>query len=595
LLGRTGRCNTCGRRIRLATPTAELIDPPPELPPLDDLGELEPVGDLLADVPAIPAATAQPLKPVEVTADEPDVRPKRTRVAAPPRGPSKAVFAAVALVGLLGGSAGGALGVKYLFPPQPLPPEETAKADPPPPVPQPTPAPTLAPTPPAPEPPQPKANPAALAPKPPEPRPEPKPAAPAGPKVPIKLPGAVASVTAGAGGRYLVFQTVGGAVVVYDAVLGQPFFTLDGGAPEDLVAASRTTLYLGRARDSQIAKFELATGKADGQGTFEGGVAQLRHMAIGSASDGPLLVVLRAANGAHSTRLLDGDNFAILGYPIDDAADPQIRAFPLTTTTAPRWAGASADGRAVTLGNRFYARAADRYTGGLLPNTGTAQHLPTADAGAFVGTRLYDDGGIPIAADLPPGVLRRYLPAAAGPFVVSVEYRPADPASIKVWLHMGADPRPLAPLPGGEELAALAKDDAGWVSKLQQRVVFAPDPPRLVICPPGAEAAVYPINLAPLLAQAGHDVAFTSTPPAEAQVGKAYRHRVTTVAARGPVRLALEVGPPGMTLTRDGVLTWPEPTADRKEYKVVVTATPADGRPATQAFKLLIARKPAEK
>src|SRR5262245_7508177 len=53
LLGRTGRCNKCARRIRLATPVAELLDdlepataaptpaPVEDLPPLADLMPVE--------------------------------------------------------------------------------------------------------------------------------------------------------------------------------------------------------------------------------------------------------------------------------------------------------------------------------------------------------------------------------------------------------------------------------------------------------------------------------------------------------------------------------------------------------------------------
>src|SRR5262245_29350153 len=124
LLGRTGRCNECGRRIRLATPTAELLDSPQdELAPLDDLGELEPVGDLApldAAAPAPLAAVATVIPAPEPAALQPTTerspRPKRARAVAAPRGPSKGLLAVLALIGLIGGGAGGALLVKCLVP-----------------------------------------------------------------------------------------------------------------------------------------------------------------------------------------------------------------------------------------------------------------------------------------------------------------------------------------------------------------------------------------------------------------------------------------------------------------------------------------------
>ena len=178
VLGRTGRCNTCGRRIRLASPTAELLDPPADLAPLDELGELgelEPVGDLLTPDTAKPAGKL-PLIPV---AEAP--RAKRSRaVAPPPRGPSKGLFAAVALLGLIAGGASGALLVRYLLPLEQPKSDARAAVDPTPPAPAPTPAPAPAPTPPAPEPKPPE-------PKPPEPEPKPRPPEPK-PAPPIPAP-----------------------------------------------------------------------------------------------------------------------------------------------------------------------------------------------------------------------------------------------------------------------------------------------------------------------------------------------------------------------------------------------------------------------
>lgn len=587
LLGRTGRCNTCGQRIRLATPMAELVDPQPELPQLDDLGELEPVGDLLAPDTSKTAAR-RPLAPVTAPPVEAPKRAKRA-VAPRPSGLPKWLVAVVALIGLLGGSASGALMVKYLLPAEAPKPEVARPDDAPAPAPGPTPA-------------RPEPKPPEPTPPPPTPEPEPKPQPPdpkpapvlAGPRAEIKLTGPVAAVHA-SGERFVVFQTVAGPLAVYDLTIGRPFFTVNGANPDDLVAVSRSKLYLGRAKDSQIAKFDLATGKADGQATFGGAAASLRHLAIGSASDGPLLIAMRVNESAYSIRLLDTENFALINYPIDDPSAPRLQTFPLNETSVPRFVAVSGDGRAVMLGNRYYTRADNRFVGGLLANTGSAQHLPTADARGFVGTRLYDDAGIPIEAGLPPGVSRRYLPASGGPFVVSAEYRVNDPGAVKLQLHMGADPNPLGPLPGGDEVAAWARADAGWVSKLHQRVAFVSDPPRLILCGPNSDtASAYPINLSTLLAQAGHDVCFTSTAAAEAYVGEAYSYRATTVSARGPVAFALEAGPPGMTVARDGVLSWPNPTAERLSHKVTLTAT-AGGKSVTQTFRLLVVQRPKGK
>jgi hypothetical protein len=49
-----------------------------------------------------------------------------------------------------------------------------------------------------------------------------------------------------------------------------------------------------------------------------------------------------------------------------------------------------------------------------------------------------------------------------------------------------------------------------------------------------------------------------------------------------------------MTVTRDGVLTWPRPSGTRLSHEVVLVATVAGGKRAVQSFRVLLPRKGAE-
>src|SRR5687767_1378533 len=57
-LGRTGRCNKCGARIRLATPVAERLDAPPPAAPADDP---VPMAEAVPEALPIPQAVLQPV------------------------------------------------------------------------------------------------------------------------------------------------------------------------------------------------------------------------------------------------------------------------------------------------------------------------------------------------------------------------------------------------------------------------------------------------------------------------------------------------------------------------------------------------------
>jgi hypothetical protein len=433
-------------------------------------------------------------------------------------------------------------------------------------------------------------------PKPPEPKPKPQPApVVAGPKVTLPFPAAVTSLTAGGGGRFIVFQTATGEVIVYDAHAARSIWTVRGGKPDDLIAVGRSKMFLGRAKDVQIARFDLMTGASEGSAKLEGVAASLLYMGIGSASDGPLVLVERTAANTCRIRLVDPETFATLSYPIDDPTAPTYRLFPLGLTGPPLWTSTGADGHVLMLGHRFYVRAEDKYRGGLLSSTGNVQHLPTTDGQGFVGTRMYSADGTRLPpAVLPPGTARRYLPAAGGPFVVSAEYTIDDPSKVKLFLHLGVDPKPLGELPGGAEVGAWAGTEAVWADKLHQRLIFAPDPGVLIFSQPGAASAdVFPIDMRAFLSAAGRTVTFTSTPSVSARPGSAYTYRATALAGAGPVVFALEAGPPGMTMTRDGVLNWPRPGGDQLSVEVSVSATDPRGNKAVQTFRLFLPLKGA--
>jgi hypothetical protein len=258
----------------------------------------------------------------------------------------------------------------------------------------------------------------------------------------------------------------------------------------------------------------------------------------------------------------------------------------------PRWIAASADGRAFTLGNRYLTRSGSGYRGGLL--TGIGSHVPGPDGQSFVGTGLFGADGARIALpELPAGTRRQFLPAASGPFVVSVEYKPADLDAMKLSLHLGADPQPLGTLPGAEQIAAWAKTEPGWVAKLPQRLLFIADPAQLIFAPPGGDVAhVWLVDLPGLLVASGRHLAFTSVPVSEVRVGKAFAYRATVAGGREPVTFALD-GPEGMQI-KEGLVSWTAPR-EVSSHAVRITARDADGRTTTQTFRLFVTKEPEAK
>ena len=502
LLGRTGRCNKCSRRIRLTSPVAELLDEPMELPPVeaelafDTLpAELEPIADLPALESASPAARKPapeneddwPDSPVLLDGDEgtpaPAIRPapspprakpkpKRTKSDPVRRGPSKALLAVMAVVGLLGGGTGGALLLQYLTKPEPRNSEPEVVANEPA---APTPQPNPNPAPPVPTPPTPEPTPPVTPPKPnPNPNPNPNPPPLPPPVVPeakntLKLPGAAITMTAGGGGRYVVFQMADtGQLATFDAKANRIVWTLNGAKPDDLIAVSRQTLYIGKPKDARIERFDLATAVADKSVTMNDVGTTLKYLAIGSSSDGPLVAVTQTG-AQYFVRLYDPVTFAQLGVPVEDPTLPNVHSFPFMSPVLMPRAAVSADGRAMTMGSRYFVRTDDKYKGKQVNGAGII--FPAPDGQAFIGSSFYSTDGVP-APPRPGGFLHRYVPAANGSFVVSAEYKTADLGGMRLFLHYGNDPNPIGPLPGGELVGAWAKTDPGWTTKLHQRLIL---------------------------------------------------------------------------------------------------------------------------
>jgi hypothetical protein len=69
----------------------------------------------------------------------------------------------------------------------------------------------------------------------------------------------------------------------------------------------------------------------------------------------------------------------------------------------------------------------------------------------------------------------------------------------------------------------------------------------------------------------------TSTPPADFIRGQPFEYRLEGKAKGGKIAFQLESGPPGMTVTANGLLTW-QPPVDLAPSMAVVTVRVEGGK-----------------
>ena len=541
--------------FRLATPVGQLADESDEPQVIEE-----------------PPVQAKP-QPLPL----PVARPRR-RKAPPPQSP-QVLLASLIFAFFVGMAVGAFFLVRHLAAPEVAEPEVAAPAKPVPVEPVQQPEPPLV---------EKKDLPAG---KPPEVKPPvepvPPPPAPVRPAAPVKLhfDGPVLAIHASGSGRYVVFQiTTPRQLVVYDLVAEKVTRTIEGLEINPRVAVGREKMFVGRSTDGQITRYDLRTGAQE----LTGGVnppERLTFLTMGSNSDGPLVGVTSTAAGKYVGRLFSADDFMPLETPIEEPnADGKRTAFPVATISSAQVA-VSADGRAIALSNQLYTRTATGYRVVQL-QLSTGLRL-NSDGTLGLGIALVGDDGRVVRTD--ERELRRFLPAANGPLFLSAEYR-ANP--VRLMLHAENDPKPLGELLTNDHLTDVFQK--GLTTTLFRHLVFLPEPGLVVFAATGSrDAHLVPVDLSALLAKAGRDVMFTSVPPATVPENRRYTYTATAVARNGEKpKFELESGPPGMTVTADGQLTWaPDAAFKQSTADVRLIARTADGKRTVQQFRLFVPLK----
>lgn len=410
----------------------------------------------------------------------------------------------------------------------------------------------------------------------------------------FRLPGPLQTAVAGGDGRFVVFHTpTVSKLVIYEPATDSVIKYIDGVDVNAVIAAGREKLVLGREDDGRLIRIDLPTGRQEAIASRQGS-EQLKYLAWGAAADGPLVHVTRIDAAGGRIKLIDPATFKELKPTINDPQRQFPPLFPLrySGTGAPRLV-ASADGRAFGFAGMLMIRDGEGFR--IVRLTSSKTLRPSNDGKACFGSGIFDDNGTRVAAPQADATETcMYLPAVTGPFFVSViAHRNPDRtiAEVKLALHANLDPTPLGPLPGGAELTEWAnREPTTWVRTLDRHLFVIPGTGHVVVAVPGSEvASVYKVDVGDLLARSRRSVQFLSQPVAEVSRGRAFTYSAVAWAAKGPAVFDLEFGPPGMTVSPAGLVSWDVPTnSSDPSADVRLAARSADGNTTTQVFRLNI-------
>jgi len=416
-----------------------------------------------------------------------------------------------------------------------------------------------------------------------------------GPKT-IQLPAPADAVTPAGGGRYLLLRIDKLAkLAIYDVALDRIKGYIPLGSADTLVAGGADKLVL-VARDKNVLQ-RWKIDPPEKELTVALVVAQVDAAVMGHASQGPLLLTTRTGPQFFSLQTLkpaevafNGPNgmnewrsFGESGMLVNASADGQ--------TFAGWFRNSSPSGLRVmrVQGGSATVRYEHDSAGALMPS--------------WDGSLLLTANGV-YSADLKainPDVFRQRLciPAYRPGYFLTVAYNDPNrgnanngtkPAT-KLSLYTTADRSLLVTLPPLPEVTppqnAFTPAPLDW----QQRVFLVPQCQRLVtVADTRDQLVVRPFDLMEALDRAGIDFLFVdSLPVTVADPGKPYRYPITVQSKKGGIKFSLDSGPAGMTLSKDGVLSWQVPgNAEPGPTGVIVTIEDASGQNVFHTFNVQV-------
>jgi predicted Zn finger-like uncharacterized protein len=416
-----------------------------------------------------------------------------------------------------------------------------------------------------------------------------KPYVPTAQKQDVPLPGPATEVVVGGAGQYLVLRLPAQRkLAVFDVQQGKVAHYVPLAEDGAHLAAGATQLVVVYPRSKLMQTWGLASGKRERSVLLPGALTAdtIHQICMGSASAGPLFVHLRPAKRTVAVDLgsLDIAEVRWMNWAPNNAIGPHhMRASPDGTRLI-GWDGGWSGCDVAELRDGAYATLKPTID---FWGTEGAFALPSAD-GRFIFT--------------PRGRLNRRLkqvptPELKGAYVVPAA-EPGPYLALAGTCNLGAQPpykqvagemsvhtedrKLLFVLRGLDELKAVVK--MPW----EQRIHYYPHGKLLVTL--GAEAdrlILRRIDLTEQLDRSDIDYLVVVSRPPAARAGAAFSYRLDVRSKQGGVKVRLESGPAGLTVTAEGQVSWNVPAKlESTDTDVVVTVTDRSGQEVFHTFSI---------
>jgi serine/threonine protein kinase len=412
---------------------------------------------------------------------------------------------------------------------------------------------------------------------------------PEGEKEQVSLSGPVADVATGGGGRYLILRLAGkNKLAVFDVQKRKVARDLPLLEVDVHIAAGADRLVVVYPGAKLLQLWNLATLERERTVSLPPRLTQdtIRHVSMGSASPGPLFVYLPREKRTLAVDLksLEATDVVWKHWAPNNAYGPLVmRSSPdgsLLVGHGGGWAGLEvaqfSKGRQIGSDDRV------AFSGGVFA-------LPSADsrlvfAPGVIVNRAFSPVSFPGNAYVVPAIEPGFFLA-----LFSAGNLPADwlggpvhlPPVVEMAVYTDQRQR-LFSLKDLDELKA--GSDLHW----EKRVHYYPNAGLLVTLGGQKDRLLLRrIDLAAQLEQSGADyLAVVSRPPL-ARPGTLFSYKLDIRSKKGGVKVKLESGPEGLTVTPDGRVSWAVPAnKDQPVADVLLTVTDMSGQEVSHTFTI---------
>jgi hypothetical protein len=138
---------------------------------------------------------------------------------------------------------------------------------------------------------------------------------------------------------------------------------------------------------------------------------------------------------------------------------------------------------------------------------------------------------------------------------------------------------------------SLAYGTVGTVLAYDQRILFIPDANVLIHIPADrTKIMLRRLNVQEELEKSGQEyLVIASEPPATAKKGQNYAYQMAVKSKHNDISYRVESGPPGMTVTKSGMVTWQVPADfDGPDVDVIIGIRSGSGKEQFQSFRITL-------